>query len=475
MKTLFTCFIILLGMTGKSQFFTWTEPVPLTDSVHNNTNCSIQVGDPMISPNPDYAVWESSSDTLSIAIFGRNLETMEDPFPILSQPGVHFRNPKRVPVFDGNVLFYLFYETDINGNWDIYYVEYLMDGTVTEPVQVCATQADERNFQFSDGVVVWQSDDQIVTQEYDLWSGFPPGSQPEVLDSVDCQYPVFSGYYCAWEKVVSNISQVWFASREYVSGQWIWSSPMLIDSTGENRHLYMGDFLTPSTLVWQHYEDDFWRIKGIELDYLTMLPVPDFPGCNNVDPCFLNLTLPVWQTNPFPFSFMTWASDSSGNKEIYVNETIWDPYYFNISGYPSEDRNPKLFSSYNFIIRVYLTWESFRNGHWQIWISWQDIWIGIPGEKGMNRLETVTAFPNPFSGETMLQFELPGKGKYKLEIFTSTGLLEYSFSGDAMGPGKQNVAWNGRTTLGTRLPAGQYMIRVQSDDAVLHGKVIIQI
>ncbi|MBL7139102.1 MAG: hypothetical protein ISS17_10060, partial [Bacteroidales bacterium] len=232
MKTLFTCFIILLGMTGKSQFFTWTEPVPLTDSVHNNTNCSIQVGDPMISPNPDYAVWESSSDTLSIAIFGRNLETMEDPFPILSQPGVHFRNPKRVPVFDGNVLFYLFYETDINGNWDIYYVEYLMDGTVTEPVQVCATQADERNFQFSDGVVVWQSDDQIVTQEYDLWSGFPPGSQPEVLDSVDCQYPVFSGYYCAWEKVVSNISQVWFASREYVSGQWIWSSPMLIDSTG---------------------------------------------------------------------------------------------------------------------------------------------------------------------------------------------------------------------------------------------------
>ncbi len=251
MKHLFFLCACLFGFLGGfAQGWGWSDPVALTDSLHNNTNLSVQVGDPMAFPDSVFAVWELSTDALSTAIYARNLTSMADPFPLLSQQGVHFRNPKRVPVWDAYIQFYFFYETDINGNRDICYISYNTDGTISDPVPVCTTQTDERNFQYSEGNVAWQRDDEIVTQEYSIWGGFPPGSQPEVLDAGECRNPTFSGFYCSWEKVVNNVSQAWFASREYILGQWVWSQPVLIDSTNNNNHLFLDGFLCPSFLTW---------------------------------------------------------------------------------------------------------------------------------------------------------------------------------------------------------------------------------
>jgi len=399
---------------------------------------------------------------------------MEDPFEILSQQGVHFRNPKRVPAWGGSILFTLFFETDMNGNWDIYRVEYLMDGTVSDPAPVCVTPADERNFQYTEGVVVWQRNDGIVAQEYDLFSGFPPGSQPEVLDSGGCRNPAFSGYFCAWEKVVNNDSQAWFASREYFSGQWVWSSPVMIDSASQNTHLFLEDFITSGNLLWQEKADNLFRLKGMNLDYNEILEVPDFPGFNNEDPWFLTVAIPVGLSNPFPFTFLTWASDSTGNMEVYVNETLWDPSFFNISDHPLDDLNPRLFSVYGYTIRIYLTWESFRNDHWQIWITHQDIPIGISDQDTGNRSDEIQAYPNPSSGKTTLEFELPKGEPYRLEIFTSTGNLVYAIEGEAMGSGKQRVVWEARNTQGTSLPSGIYLVKIRSDNTFLLDKVILQ-
>jgi len=60
----------------------------------------------MIPSDSNFVVWEQSEDTLSTSIYARNLYSMADPFPLLSQPGVHFRNPKRFPAWNSVIQFY---------------------------------------------------------------------------------------------------------------------------------------------------------------------------------------------------------------------------------------------------------------------------------------------------------------------------------------------------------------------------------
>jgi len=465
--------LCLVIIAARTQYYTWTQPVPLTDSLSDHTNCNIFVGDPMTGTDSTFVVWEQSDDTLSTAIYARNLNSMNDPFPLLSQQGVHYRNPKRVPVWDQFVQFSLFYETDINGNRDIYLVRYRTDGTLSDPVQVCATPADERNLQYADWGIVWQRNDAIVNQEYNIWSGFPPGSQPVVLDSGNCQNPSFSGYFCAWEKGAGTNRAIWYSGIDYVSGNWVWMSPEPVDSTGDNARPYTGDSFYPDVLVWQHKEGTLWNLRGMELDYMTPYTMPDFPGFNNTEPWFLNVILPVWNSYPFPASFLTWVSDSTGNREIFVNETMWDPVYFNISGFSEEDRNPRLFATYGYDIRVYLTWESFRNGHWQIWITWQDIPVGIPDDAGTGSSKQVTACPNPFSVKTMIGFNALTCGPYRVQVYSCSGQEVLSRTEDAFQPGSQQFEWDGRDLNGDRLPSGVYLVRIHEGTHLLSGKVVL--
>lgn len=476
MNRCYILFILLIMVvpSGIAQYFIWTEPVPVTDSVRDNINCSIQMSDPMNTGDSVYIVWEVSEEAGSTDIYARNLSSMAAPFPLLSQPGVHYRNPKKISFWEFQVQFYLFYETDINGNWDIYYVEYMTDGTLSDPVPVCVSPSDETNLQYSYEQISWQSGDSIMVQDFSIWSGFPPGSQPHLLDAGGCQNPAFSGYFCAWEKEENNHSYLWFSALEYVSGNWIWTAPVRIDSSGDNSHLFMTDFLSQNLLVWQHDQAGLMRNRAMDLELVDTLQFPGFPGFNNGDPTFINLMLPVDNPIYFPASYTSWVSDSTGNDEVYVNETLWDPNYFNISSNPAADRNPRLFSIFTWDIRVFLTWESFRNDHWQLWISWMDIPIGIDNRGRAESPQSVTSCPNPFADETLVQFWLDHSGPYLMEIYSTTGRLVKTSLGKTLQPGPQQIPWDGCNDQGEKLPAGLYLVTIQASDITCQGKLILR-
>ncbi|MBN1199681.1 MAG: T9SS type A sorting domain-containing protein [Bacteroidales bacterium] len=474
-RLLLSPFIFFLFCHAQAQFYVWSEPVPITDSVHDNINSCIYIGDPLLFADVTFIVWEQLVDSVSTAIFARNLDEMTVPFPLLSQSGVQFKNPKRIPVWDQEIYFFLFYETNQNGNWDIFYIKYMKDGSVTTPVPVCMTSADERNLNYSEyRGIVWQQDETVVHQEYSITWGFPPTSQPVIIDSGNCLNPVFSGYYCAWEKVVNNISQVWFSTLDYVTGQYIWSSPALADSSGDNASLFMGEYLRPEWLLWQHMDNGLWRINGMDLFDMNPLSFPDFPGNNNINPWFIELMFPVNKDDPMNCPFLTWASDNTGNMEIYVNETGWSSFFVNISESEMEDRCPRLYADYKYSVRVYLTWESYRNDHWQIWMTYQDVPIGVPEYENSNIAEQIKTFPNPFTSQTTIEFALDKPGLYRVEIFSSIGQVVLSFTRYANQSGNQKIGWNGQNSLGIKLPTGLYNVRIQTTSQLIYGQLILQ-
>lgn len=121
MKKLYLFFLFLITvLSGQSQE-TWGPPYSLTDSLTDNVNATLSiVPGELIQPDTLYMLWERSSDPLSTGIYARNLTTMAGPFMVAAQLNVHFKHPRVFRRGTGDTLFYFSYETNMNGNWDLF-------------------------------------------------------------------------------------------------------------------------------------------------------------------------------------------------------------------------------------------------------------------------------------------------------------------------------------------------------------------
>ena len=480
MKPLVVLTILFLsGSIIQAQYGIWTDPVPITDSVTDNKNGVLAPVSSQYFTDSSYIAWEKSVDTITTAIWVRNLRTMTASFSLLAEPGIHFRNPIVIPGMV-DTLFYMIYETNQNGNWDVYSVKYHSDGSISLPSAICVSLSDEKNFTYTyNNVATWQKGDSIMTQLYTPSRGFLPGTQSQVLDHGNCQNPVFSVNCCAWEKVVGIdlITEIWGANRIYSGGQHVWTTPYIITEASQNANLFIGNDMSPDILVWQT-EELFWDAKVMNLSYLGELEFPSFPGCNNTYPCFIDLALPVEGPYPFQASYISWASDHTGNKEIYVNEELWSDIYINISEFSGEDTHPRLYSEYSYsginVLRTFLLWESFRNDHWQLWITYQDIPLAIPDQLVAGKSDEIKVIPNPFSTQTAIEFKVKTSGPYFIDIYSSAGQQVHSFSGVTSKPGKQQIQWTGSDNFGNKLPTGIYLIKIQSENQAFFGRVMLQ-
>ncbi|MFH0761070.1 MAG: T9SS type A sorting domain-containing protein [Bacteroidota bacterium] len=476
MKSLLMIICCWVGsFVSNAQYVAWSDPEAITDSLHYNRNICFPLGWDM-SYDSLFVVWEIADDTLSTAIWCRNLKGSGAPFPLLQTSGVHYRNPKIYQVPSGDTLFFLYYETNASGNWDINYVGYLGNGAVSTSIAVFATAADETSFSWvSFYGALWQRNSTILFRKFNIPGGFITGYTEEVLDQGNCRNPVYYGQLAAWEKPVGDDVQIWFCSYDYQTQHY--DPPVQVADTGMNVNLFMGSGMAAPDLLWQTMQDGFWRIKGSYLPTLEPLDVIDFPGTNNIQPAFADVPIGVAASGYFFPSMFTFASDSTGNYEIFAFEDFWDPLYVNLSGYPNDDLHPQLFEVWNYEYghgNLILCWESNRNNNWQIWMRNMDIYLGSQEMNAGRVGAEVIAVPNPFDFSTMLEFRTDKQGSYQAEIFSQQGTLAWSSSGEIPHPGIQRIAWDGRTNAGTNLPAGIYMVRIHTDHQVFHGRVIHQ-
>ncbi len=70
--------------------------------------------------------------------------------------------------------------------------------------------------------------------------------------------------------------------------------------------------------------------------------------------------------------------------------------------------------------------------------------------------------PNPFFGQTMIQFELSAQEGVALAVFDVNGRRVRLLAEGPLGAGRHAVAWDGRDDAGRRLPAGTYFVRMSA-------------
>jgi len=464
MKTYIPIILLVFAITlARAQVNIWTDPIPVTDSISDNANPSFNPFHMQItSADIIYMVWEKFIDDSTTAIYCRSIFPPGEPFPLLMQSNVQFKNPQIGMYGYGDTVLYVLYETNLAGNWDISYVKFLNDGTISSPVAVCDSIVDERNFDFYQGFgLVWETDGKIRFWDYNL-PGLPASSNaPITLDEGSCHYPTISPYCCAWEKYSLNDTSVFFREFDPWTNQW--EVEVLLSDTGLNIGIFNKDVFYDQDIVWQQKDGPFWRLKGYDYYFSQYLSFNDFPGCNNETPVFVHYPVILETSYCFAPNFFGFSSDYTGNYEIYINEESYDTSYFNISDHPGIDTRPHFCAKAigNGSIRTILVWESFRNGHWQLWMSYIDVVDGI-GQMERNSM-LPRSFPNPFSQKTTISYKLGTASHVSIEICDLSGTIVRSLENSLQVFGNHSVNWDGRDDKGNLLPGGIYIGQVNID------------
>ena len=73
-----------------------------------------------------------------------------------------------------------------------------------------------------------------------------------------------------------------------------------------------------------------------------------------------------------------------------------------------------------------------------------------------------SAYPNPFTSNSTVSFELTQAGPIRLQVFDVGGRLVRTLADEWRAAGSQHVAWDGRADDGRVAPAGLYFARVDA-------------
>ena len=82
-------------------------------------------------------------------------------------------------------------------------------------------------------------------------------------------------------------------------------------------------------------------------------------------------------------------------------------------------------------------------------------------------------YPNPFNPETSIKYALPQSGHVRIEIYNVLGQRIATLIDTEMAQGYHVAKWDGRNSLGQRVGAGIYLVRMQSGSFVKTQKMML--
>ena len=466
---------LVLPLWAAAQFF--PIPIPLTDSVSDNRNPEMM----LLNGYEAFMAWEKSNSPDSTAIYGKIIHASgifdTVTFKIIGKSGVHYTNPQLMftehsggPFQD--TLLYSFFESEEGGDMDIQYMKYDANGFLYGPFPFATGPGNQHSLSMSDSYfftsvgLTWQSGDSI-------WFASAVWSNPllqyvfgghVLIDAIGVGHPVIDNTASTimWEKAVNGSTKVAFSIfNDLVQA---WSPPITKMKAGNNSQISQVKGLwgmEGGTFVWRSDDSPLTHLHAHSFSPWSADSSDRVSGSNFQFPCASFAPIIIKSTKSVDYLFMVHQSDSMGNNEIYYHWPMFGSGDQNLSNNSSEDVHPKMFllpGFGNWIYELAVTWESFRNGHWQLWYSFVDMTGGIdpvPDAKFV-----LNALPNPFTDNLRLEYNLTDDQDVTIAVFNSTGqkLLEIpKVTGHA---GTNYFSFDDATCNIANLAPGTYMIQV---------------
>lgn len=473
MKKILSGFIVYLFISGSvySQYFDqWTDHVPLTDSLSNNTNPSlVRMEDPF--PMKLMMVWEKSVDSLSTSVYIDNiLDTISEQL-IISDSGIHYTKPQIMygSWYPYDTLFYVLYETNQNGNQDIYIMAYLAEGIWGSPAPFANSLEDETQLSVGFNAFWDKNKDNYLSSVAWICNGrlnlrnFMIGAQGYyfgediLIDSNFCSDPSINNQneliYTKSDSAGSRIlKSIW-------SYPGTWGEPQLVyEETNARNPTTALHLFTP---CWSANQDSSWTIM-LESNVNTYNISSEQP----LNPAAVGMI----SADGSPQSYISICYPVDGYDEILMTPDPHSLEFENFSNSGTMNQNPQFFKgeSESFLYHWwdYIVWESYRNNHWQIWSSKN--FNGYSNVYELDNIEMMlSAHPNPFTHETTIEFTLDSRSDVIIEVYDSKGTKAGSIANRSYDQGEHQLRWNGEG-----LPAGVFIIKMVVKNTIYTSKLI---
>ena len=422
----FTCVsLMLISVNVNAQYWWWPnhQLIPTQDKTSNLC---------LISGN---SAWEYQVDSATTAIYYRVIGS--EPVCILSTPGVKYTNPK---ISEGWPHVWIFFETNINGNSDIYVIVIDEFGNSVGEMQPLVTSpANDHDFCYNlycwQCHAAWLEEETLKTGLLNQNNNQFSVSDIETLDSLNCSSPAWFETLL-WIKHNDFFDVIKSATHE-VSG---WTEPVNIDTATQITSLKNTDWYY-TLLQWTFKEDTSWFMK--DYFYAPGYPnnysiVPDIVSDEafDFDVCHIGNGVKNTRSGGDNF-FQAYVKNIDGFDEVFLNTDGNLDSYYNFSNMGVNCRNPQFFtgeyaapSTFFF----YLTWEAFVDGSWQIYYSKTPItWGGIE-ENENSLIKNLVVSPNPFMDEFNISFDIEKPTSIIIDLIDIYGRqIENIFSGKCDG------------------------------------------
>lgn len=471
-------FIVLIPFHLFCQTYEWTAAIPLTDSLTDNRNAIVMNLD-FYDSWGYYVFWEKSFDTSSTYVYTMNYYAQDEPI-VLVDGDYHNTDPCILRIVDewyfppNDTSFYLFYLSDRDGDYDIYYRIYSSNG-MSEEFLFDQTPGDEKHLRSnSANGLTWEYEGMIRYVSLKKVTGGPFYFTGIIeADSGNCKNPILEPVaafdwgenYLAWEKTVNDSSKVMLSGWDYASDTW--SVPEMVFDTGNCTNLKFEESTWSQvvpTLSWDLLDSSGQR-KIVSFD-------PWYPDYFMLDldqqlecmPTVFNIFVGV--SDIWFFALLSFVKEENGQTDIYggYQEAWWPDAYTNLSASPAIETNPHLWNGniYFYYQDVINIWESNRSGHWQLYTSKIEVPLaGSVEERNPFKSGPLQAFPNPFIDEVTVTFHSEISGKGSVSLYDHLGrnigiLLEPEIQ-----KGDQSWVLDPVKISGRELPPGIYFLRLQ--------------
>ncbi len=128
-----------LTIIAFAQWEPWSDPLSLTDSISYNANPVI-----LVSYTCTYMFYEKKQElNAPTMIYYRDIESMSEEQAVFNNPEYEYRNPRILYTAYPSFLTLLIYETNTNGNFDIWAIELYEEISFGNPFQLTTTPENE--------------------------------------------------------------------------------------------------------------------------------------------------------------------------------------------------------------------------------------------------------------------------------------------------------------------------------------------
>jgi hypothetical protein len=457
----------------------WSEPDSLSDSQSDNY-------DPFLLNIPIdydtyYVFWVRFLEVFGTEIVYENYYGQGGPESVLLAEGYNVSNPRVIYVGNwqyppSDTIAFIFYETDQASSQDIYYTV-MTTGGFTEPEPFVNSEADETHLRISiDGSMVWEEGGAIKYCKLGLDATGFYFTPAVIIDEGDCRNPVLNkgNTDCiAWEKGNPDAPEIWYSLWDYVNDEW--GEPVILFEDGMHTNLKIGkgmdDWGGWTSVITTDYLDSTGQYHFSYYDIYDSWEVrSEFTQDIPMDPelFVIDIITDFWGTG-----FMAFTHDEGmGNRDIYCSDYQEVPQYF--FGYCSVDSTSQPESHAQLFMgpwfgdgfELICIWESFRNGHSQLYTSRVPVIIGSIAETQENGLQA-KVYPNPFDEFFRIELLADETSDASIHMFNAVGQLVKKI--DRF----QLVKGNNLIKIETgQLPPGIYLVRIEAEDILGITRVV---